>query len=271
MGNPSKSLVIGALATTLLAGSAFAADLTPPPVIDFEPEYEAEFGGNFYLRGYVGFSNQQVDSVDNAIYSDPAVFDVDILNSEFEAGGVFGGAVGYRLNQWFRADVSAEYRMRTGYSQLDRYSGAAGGVPTNSNYITANKSEFLFLANAFVDLGTYYKLTPYIGAGVGATYTEISGFSDLNVPNAGVAYAEDNGDWEFAWALHAGLAYQVTDHFAVELGYRYLNLGDAESGDIISFDGTNVIDNPLQFNELTSHDLHLGMRWEFGGSDYLGY
>jgi hypothetical protein len=57
----SKSLFIGALASTLFSGVAYAADYIPPPIVDFEPEYEFEIGGNLYLRGYIGFTNQQVD------------------------------------------------------------------------------------------------------------------------------------------------------------------------------------------------------------------
>ncbi|MBV6658983.1 MAG: porin family protein [Devosiaceae bacterium] len=273
MGKTSTSLFIGALATTLLAGPALAADYTPPPVIDFEPEYDVQIGGNLYLRGYIGFTNQEVDELDNELFA--AAAQVEFLSSEFESGGYFGGAIGYRLNEWFRADVSAEWRMRTGYYGLDRVASTVVGTFDGTNQYEANKEEWLFMANAFVDLGTYYKITPYIGAGIGAVHTTISSFSDTNVPNNGVAYAADNSEWSLAWALHAGLAYQVTDHVSIEMGYRYLDLGDASSGDIITFTGANTITNPMEFNGLTSHDVQVGMRWElpaFGHhDDFMSY
>jgi opacity protein-like surface antigen len=49
----------------------------------------------------------------------------------------------------------------------------------------------------------------------------------------------------------------------LELAYRYLDMGDGESGDIIAFDGTNDFDNPMIFEDLTSHDLKLGVRYKF--------
>ena len=67
--------------------------------------------------------------------------------------------------------------------------------------------------------------------------------------------------WNFAWAAHAGLAYAVSPNFTIELAYRYIDLGNAESGDLASYLGTNTVYNPMEFKHLTSHDLKLGVRW----------
>lgn len=265
MGKSSKSLFIGALASSLLSGAAFAADYIPPPIIDFEPEYEAEFGGNLYLRGYIGFTNQEVDDLDNALF---ATSNVEFLNSEFEASGLIGGAVGYQFNQWFRTDVSAEYRMRAGYDGLDRYDENLDGdfVDANdgTNKYDADKSEFLVMANAFVDLGTYSRLTPYVGVGAGASYTMIDNFTDTNTPQSSVAYADDNGEWAFAWAVYAGLGFEVNERFTLDMGYRYLHLGDAASGDIDSTAIAGTVENPMEFNGISSHDFTLGFRYALG-------
>jgi len=37
------------------------------------------------------------------------------------------------------------------------------------------------------------------------------------------------------------VAYKVTPAFTVELAYRYVSLGDALSGDIITFNGVNNV------------------------------
>lgn len=266
MGKSSKSLFIGALASTLFSGVAFAADYIPPPIVDFEPEFELELGGNLYLRGYVGFTNQEVDSIENALF---ATSNVEVLNSEFEAGGLAGAAIGYRFNQWFRADVSAEYRMRVAYDGLDRYDENRDGdfADTNdgTNQYTADKSEFLVMANGFLDLGSYHGISPYVGAGLGASYTMIDNLVDSNVRQGSVAYAGGNGEWALAWALHAGIGYEVNDRVTLDLGYRYLHIGDAASGDIIDSGGTNDVFNPLEFDGITSHDVTLGFRYALGG------
>ena len=80
-----------------------------------------------------------------------------------------------------------------------------------------------------------------------------------------MAFADDASKWNFAWALHAGLAYKVSKNFAVELSYRYVRLGDAVTGDIVTYQGTNNVYNPTTFKSLSSHDIRLGVRWNLDG------
>jgi opacity protein-like surface antigen len=84
---------------------------------------------------------------------------------------------------------------------------------------------------------------------------------DINTPNGGVAYGGEASKWNFAWAVHAGLSYKVNSQLSLEFAYRYVDLGDALSGDIITYTGVNQFNNPMQFNHITSHDLKFGVRW----------
>ena len=122
--------------------------------------------------------------------------------------------------------------------------------------------EWVVLGNAYVDLGTWWCMTPFIGAGIGGARVAINGFTDVNTPNAGVAFGADTAKWNFAWAAHAGVAYKVSPGFTVELAYRYLDMGNGLTGDLRTFDGTNNINNPMTFKGITSHDLKLGVRWD---------
>jgi opacity protein-like surface antigen len=250
-----KLLAATGAAVLLTMTAAKAADLPaflPPP-----PPPPVEFGG-WYLRGDIGFSNQQVKNLFNVLNNDPGV-SVRTVDASFDAAPFFGLGVGYRLNNWLRFDVTGEYRGSANFHGLEIVS--FNGTVIGTDEYRARKSEWLVMTNAYVDLGTWWCVTPFIGAGIGASYNKISSFTDINTPNLGVAYAPDSAKWNFAWALHAGLGYQVTPGLTLELAYRYLNLGDAQSGDIITFDGTNNRFNPEHFNTLTSHDIKLGVRW----------
>src|SRR6267378_751149 len=140
-----------------------------------------------------------------------------------------------------------------------------GGVGTDTYHAT--KSEWVVLANAYVDLGTWWYMTPFIGAGVGGARVSIANFTDQGIANngagalPGLAFGDNVAKWNFAWALHAGVAYRVTPSFTVELAYRYLDMGDGLTGDLRTFDGINTINNPTTFKSITSHDLKLGVRW----------
>jgi opacity protein-like surface antigen len=63
--------------------------------------------------------------------------------------------------------------------------------------------------------------------------------------------------------LHAGAAYKASDRLAIELSYRYLNLGKAQTGTLENLDPT-LVSNPLApvtFHNIQSHDVMLGVRW----------
>ena len=178
-------------------------------------------------------------------------------------GLLFGLGAGYRFNNWFRADVTGEYRASStlnGY-EVNTFTGA--GVTQNGfNKYTGNKSEWLIMANAYVDLGTWWCMTPFIGAGVGGARVSIANFTDINTPTGGVAYGDNVSKWNLAWALHARVPYKVSPNFTVELAYRYLDMGDGLTGDLRTYNGVNAIVNPTTFKGITSHDLKLGVRWE---------
>ncbi len=262
-----KLALAGAAALGLAPTLAIAADMPLPPM-----PAPVEYGG-WYLRGDIGMTNQKVKHLDNVLFDDTVV----VHQKEFDSSPLFGVGIGYKFNNWFRMDATAEYRGGASFHGFDTYTFDDGGTPvTRMNDYRAVKSEWLFMANAYVDLGTWYAVTPFVGAGVGMSRNTISAFRDMD-PTSGTtfgpaaAYANDASKWQFAWALHAGLAYQVTPNFTIELAYRYLNLGDGKSGDLIGFDGTNTINNPMHFKDITSHDIKLGVRWMFASGGYAPY
>ena len=250
--------LIAAGAATVMSAAAFAADLPPPPPMYVPPPVE-DFGG-WYLRGDIGFSNQQVKKLDNALYYTPGTT-VQHQGLGFDTAGIFGLGAGYRFNNWFRADITGEYRGNANLhgSDLVFFNGVQTGV---DNY-TGSKSEWLVLANVYADLGTWWCITPFVGVGVGTSRNTISGFTDTGLSNGGpsLATGATASTWNFAWAVHAGLAYNVNPNLTLELAYRYVDLGNAASGDLVTFNGGNALYNPMLFMGITSHDLIIGMRW----------
>jgi opacity protein-like surface antigen len=263
--------LIAAGAASLLSSAAFAADMPsimPPPPVSYAPPPVEDFGG-WYLRGDIGFSNQNVNNVRDtnpAAYNNVAV----AQTSSFGSAGIYGGGVGYQFNNWFRADLTGQFRGNSNFTGLDVVTGTgpgAGFVGTD-NY-AATKSEILFLANAYADLGTWWCVTPFIGAGIGGARVSIGNFTDtgdaigVGGQTHSLDYAGTNSKWNFAWALHAGLAYKVTPGLTLELAYSYVNMGNGLTGPTNSFDQvTNTTHAPFSFNNITSNDVTLGLRWE---------
>jgi opacity protein-like surface antigen len=254
----SVKFLVAAGAASLLSSAAFAADMAimPPPAYAPPPVVE-DFGG-WYLRGDIGFSNQRVDRLNNVL--DTVGAPTSVQRNSFGTAGIFGLGVGYKVNNWFRADVTGEYRGNSQFFGTDHLTYAGPSFGTNT--YNATKSEWVVLGNAYVDLGTWWCVTPFIGAGVGGARVAINNFTDTNTPTAGVAFGDSHSKWNLAWAVHAGVAYKVTPNFTVELAYRYLDMGDGLTGDLRRFDGINDVVNPTTFKNITSHDLKLGVRWD---------
>ena len=261
-----KSLA-AAGAASLLSSVAFAADMpsiAAPPA--YAPPQVEDFGG-WYLRGDIGFSNQRVRRLNNVLDANNTS---SVQNLGFNTAGIFGLGVGYKVNNWFRVDVTGEYRGNSQFFGTDRIS-LPGGVGTETYHAT--KSEWVVLANAYVDLGTWWYITPFIGAGVGGARVGIANFTDQGIANngagalPGLVFGDNLSKWNLAWAIHAGLAYKVSPNFTVELAYRYLDMGDGLTGDLRAFDGANNVVNPTTFKNITSHDLKLGVRWNLDSSE----
>jgi opacity protein-like surface antigen len=125
-----------------------------------------------------------------------------------------------------------------------------------------------FLANGYFDIFSYAGVTPYVGAGAGVniqstsgslTFTESASGQPYNAdltptgnypltwvnpqtgkviyPQPNITFAQQNWNrlikttkYNFAWALMAGVSYQLTPSLTLDLGYRYLNLGTSNYG-----------------------------------------
>jgi opacity protein-like surface antigen len=259
------SVKVAALAglATLSATAVNAADLPPLMPPPMRPVAVEESISGWYLRGDIGMTNQDFKGLFQRLYNTPGTT-VEQVGQSFDSSPLFGIGFGYKLNDWFRVDVTGEYRGKANFHGSDNvvFNGGRGV----DNY-SASKSEWVFMANAYFDLGTWSCITPYIGAGFGGTYNRISSFRDDGVIfiggnlNNSVAFAEENSKWDFAWSVQAGLTYKVTPSMSIDLGYRYISLGKAETGPSRAFDGSFTNGGPFIFNDIYSHDFKLGVRW----------
>jgi opacity protein-like surface antigen len=255
-----KIFAMAGAAIGLAVTAANAADLPLAPApIAVVPEFSG-----WYLRGDIGMTNQQVTSLTNVVAPGTSVGTKFLT---FDSAPLYSLGGGYQFNNWLRVDVTGEYRGNSHFhgQQIAKF----GGVILPDDY-NASKSEWLFLANAFVDLGTWWCVTPFIGAGIGTSRNTISSFVDIGATQAGATilsttYADTASKTNLAWAAYAGLAYKVTPNFSVEFMYRYVDLGKAVTGPTNSFDGVTVVNgHPFEFGTITSQDVMLGFRWSLG-------
>ena len=130
------------------------------------------------------------------------------------------------------------------------YRGTTAAATTQPQYASKLDS-FLVLANVYFDLGTWAGLTPYVGAGVGASHVRSISLFDTTLPageNVPTGTAVN-----FAWAAMAGISYQILPTWLIDVGYRYASLGETHSG----LDSTG---NFTTWRKLSSQEVRIGFR-----------
>lgn len=241
---------------------AQAADLLPslPP----EPlPLPIEIGGAWYLRGDAGAGILgEGHTVAKDVTTPPIQYNYNVLKDYLGNQAFVGAGIGYQANSWLRFDFTGEYRSET------KWIFYAAEKPSGGINRTSGKfSSVVGMANGYVDLGTYYGVTPFVGAGVGFAHHMFGGVTDngQGLYQGGFGSGPEKQKLSFAWAAHAGLGYSITPNLKLELAYRYLNMGSAQTG-TITCDAPPFCKTDYHLKDIASHDVKVGMRWILGGA-----
>jgi opacity protein-like surface antigen len=256
-----------------MSTAAFAADF--PPAIPLQPPPPPPSDSGWYLRGDVGVSVQRFAAFDH-FQTNPAFVWPDswaIVQKSTDDSAFVDFGVGYVVNNWLRFDVTGEHRTSAKFKVAGSYSGVtcSGGGTCFDVYDGSHAAEVLML-NAYLDLGTWWYLTPFVGAGVGGAWNRITSATDLGLNADGSSafgYASSDGaNWNLAWSVQAGLDYNVSNNLKLEAAVRYLNLGSVKTPIIncSSSSCTGSPNSPSAYYTLTNFDaldVKLGFIWLF--------
>ncbi|WP_294536966.1 outer membrane beta-barrel protein [uncultured Rhodoblastus sp.] len=257
-----------------VGGGARAADLLPPAPPIEEPLRGAiveETG--FYLRGDLGVANANASNLQSTYRDGQTVASLSTIEGPASVGDplLLGLGVGYKFNPWLRADVTGEYRNSINYRASSTYQWGDPSVspcdPTSGVFCgdeyTGQIKTALFLANGYIDVGTWGGFTPYVGGGVGFAAYQVSGLKDISLyPGAAFGFANNNNGTNFAWALTAGVAYRLSPNLLLDVGYRYVNMGTFNTGTIACNNQTQFSCHfETQHFNVASNDLRVGLRW----------
>jgi opacity protein-like surface antigen len=252
----TRSIVIGIALALSQAATGHAADLDYAAPL---PEPCVGCSGPWYLKGFIGMATPDVGD----IFAEEYQFnDFTVYHKDMKSTPLFGVGFGYDTGHYFRFDITGEYRGKGLFIAQDSYPGGSG-FTGGANEWTADIESWVGLFNTYIDIGTWHCVTPYVGGGVGFASISVLGLKDVNVPQNGVAFAKDNTETNFAWAVYGGLSYDVNQSVTIDLSYRYLDIGDASSGIRTNYLGTATATG-LQIEDITSQDVMLGVRWKLG-------
>lgn len=178
--------VIAALGTA----PTLAADLTQPKT--YRPYLEV-FGGVDLLPGISASDNFFIAPGSGKVNS--------------KVGDFAGIAVGVELNNSWR--VEAE--LARSYNGIQNFTYNNGNVNT---YRGGGVNQTYALANIWYDFHNQSAFVPYLGGGLGLGWA--NGNLDLGGPNISATAPA-----AFAFQVGAGVVYDFSDKFSIDLGYRF--------------------------------------------------
>lgn len=261
----------------------FAADLYVEEAPVVAPAEPAPAYSGWYIRGDLGYVFKSRNQGEWDFYNIlPGVtgyddtYRYDHLN--FGAAASFGGGVGYRFNDYLRADATLDFfrtTMRGGTAcPLMIRTDADHGGPFNSDcHYDENATADIWapMVNAYVDLPSMGAITPYLGLGIGAAFVDYGTLkgkevcSDCTSPTY-VPYnstQEGLSSWRLAGSAMAGFSYRLSDNFLLDTGYKYTRVGKGKAFAYDAMDkgagakGAQVRDHGFDF-----HSLRVGVRYE---------
>lgn len=273
MRHSIKLALVSGVAVLTIGSAANAADLAIPQVIE-APTYHAPVShapskSGWYLRGDIGYSFNRFGESDYVTYGNGVQAGAGVLNGEVDDSFLIGAGVGYQMNQYLRADLTADYTFKADFNGFSDGTCTRGGVAEECRSSdTSEYSAFAVMANAYVDLGTYGRITPYVGAGIGGAHVQwgtlencISGGTDQD----GCVTHDGHDEMRFAYQIHAGASIDVTCAAAIDLGYTYREIQGGGMFKYAEFNGFGT--GPGFDNGIKSHQLKAGLRYKIGANE----
>lgn len=210
-------------------------------VFSVAPEVRADDG-----RAYIGLKTVGafLSEVQDVKTTGTTAFQIN--NDEDLVAGV-GGVIGYSFGDVpIRAELDIGYRFRFDFDARDN------GPPTIG--YENNLSTTTALVNLAWEIRHFGEdWVPYLGASVGWARNN----SVIERNNfAGAVVETENATDNLALGIMAGFTWYVSDSFGVDLGYRFINLGEVDSGPLAGGE-------TIQADNYISNELTLSLNYRF--------
>ncbi|MEQ8603877.1 MAG: outer membrane beta-barrel protein [Marivibrio sp.] len=158
-----------------------------------------------------------------------------------------GFLAGYRFDELpLRVEGELHHRFRM---DLDVRDNAAPGFGYENNL-----SSTVALVSAAWELRLDGPFTPFLGAGVGWA-RNASDVERTNISTGAKTSTSESVD-NLALGVQAGSSYEISRHWGLELAYRYLNMGEVDTGATAGGESVSA-------DSYVTHDLNLSLLYRF--------
>lgn len=195
-------------------------------------------------------------------------YEASAFNSQFTLGGAL--AVGYDFFPQHKLPIRAEleFAMR-GSNEFEADSIFAWANPPHSSVGTKyGEATFLtnvttLMANFFYDFHNDSDFTPYVTAGAGLAFIRAECEWMYEMGGYRAKWVDESETFtNFAWNVGAGVAWKFNENVAVDLGYRYVNMGNVSMSGSSKIYPTETLSYDIDAT-LANHEVALGIRYTF--------
>ncbi|KAB2940057.1 MAG: outer membrane beta-barrel protein [Hyphomicrobium sp.] len=131
--------------------------------------------------------------------------------------------------------------------------------PQANAVLIDDKTKFIstiLLANAYYDIRTGTPWTPYVGVGVGFAVNQLTRNADWTDSTGSYSADTRTTQVKFAGAAMAGVSYDFSSFFAIDVNYRYMYIGGTD----VSM-GIGGFPSSVGFDGLNEHQIRAGFRF----------
>jgi opacity protein-like surface antigen len=178
---------------------------------------------------------------------------------------VVGGGVGYRFMPQLRADFTLGSRGDYGSRRTVAFAT-----------VQSDLESLVGLATAYYDIVTIGGFTPYIGAGVGFADNHAS-HARITIPFGTSSSLAGHTNTDFAWQATSGVSYSITPSLALDIGYRYVDMGTVQTGSLSAMTvpvggfitgtgaggSSTAVGVGVAKTDLQAHEVSIGLRFTF--------
>ncbi len=258
--------------------AAAVAVPAPAPIPIYEPEYYVRFDA-----GAAWLNDGSLDETGSSM----AIKDIgDIEPLEFGSIGA-GRYITPSIRAELQVDLYTRGDLGSGqYAFNEVLTASPAAVPGSTDTVTYDVTrqeqvkfeQDIGMLNFYYDFRNSTRYTPYVGAGLGVTYRQLTRTSSEFAECASLVNDLDNTrdcadntlpdtstitegtttkkSWDFAAALMAGVAVQVTDSIMWDTGYRYM----WQNGGLTISSMTLTGASDISIQDIGQHQLRTGIR-----------
>ena len=200
----------------------------------------------YYVSAKVATANLKADNMETSLRPGIGQFvagqdDEDVTNFSLGLGYDFG-------NGW---RTEAEYTIKNDAE----FTSGSTNFATSFNHHKVDTQRLMF--NAYRDFEIVQNVSVYGNVGLGIAQNESSGWQG----NVSRQY-HSNKETQLVYSLGAGATYQAIKNLNLDLGYRYVDLGKADSG-LNNFTNARNLQDEQMKSHLYSSEFYLGARYKF--------